>query len=344
LQLEETILDSMYTATTRFKELGIYAGNSTLTAADRGTIATEVEELTEYMASLMNTQDSLGEYIFAGSKGGTEPYEQLGDGSYQYNGDDGQRQIQVGSNLYIPSNDSGNYLFEAVEGRLQVDMKGESVSSGSAFITIPSASVTFTTAFEDTAHESAFVEKTKGLGELTVSITNDGTNNTYKIMDSSGNELVPDTAFNDGDTIEYEGLGFDLAALPSGPDTSEITLDIYPEQMNILDVAQNFSSALRNTDGEELTEALATTLDQFKQSSDRNLEATAALGTRLSSIEKITDTNADFKLFTQTALSDLVDADLADVISRYSLEETTLEASQAIFGRITSLSLFDYIN
>ena len=114
--------------------------------------------------------------------------------------------------------------------------------------------------------------------------------------------------------------------------------------MNILDVAQNFSSALRNEEGENLNEILATTLGQFKQSADRNLEATSALGTRLSSIEKITNSNADFKLFTQTALSELVDSDLAEVLSQYALEETALKASQALFGRITSLSLFNYIN
>ncbi|WP_246283309.1 flagellar hook-associated protein FlgL [Neptunomonas phycophila] len=343
LQLEETILDSMYTATTRFKELGIYAGNSTLTSADRATIATEVEELTEYMASLMNTQDSLGEYIFAGSKGGTQPYEQLGDGSYQYNGDDGQRHIQVGTNLYIPSNDSGSYLFEAVEGRLEVGMTGASVSAGSPFLTVPPAGATFSTAFEDTDKEAAFLEVTKGLGDLTVTISHDGTNSNFSITDSSGTSLAGGV-FNDGDTIEYEGLAFDLAALsPGDPDTS-ITLDIAPEQMNILDVAQNFSTALRNVEGEELNEILATTLNQFEQAADRNLEATSALGTRLSSIEKITDSNADFKLFTQTALSSLVDADLTEVLSQYALEETALQASQALFGRITSLSLFDYIN
>lgn len=343
LQLEETILDSMYTATTRFKELGIYAGNSTLTSADRATIATEVEELTEYMASLMNTQDSLGEYIFAGSKGGTQPYEQLGDGSYQYNGDDGQRHIQVGTNLYIPSNDSGSYLFEAVEGRLEVGMTGASVSAGSPFLTVPPAGATFSTAFEDTDKEAAFLEATIGLGDLTVTISHDGTNSNYSITDSSGTSLAGGV-FNDGDTIEYEGLAFDLAALsPGDPDTS-ITLDIAPEQMNILDVAQNFSTALRNVEGEELNEILATTLNQFEQAADRNLEATSALGTRLSSIEKITDSNADFKLFTQTALSSLVDADLTEVLSQYALEETALQASQALFGRITSLSLFDYIN
>ncbi|MFY0655913.1 MAG: flagellar hook-associated protein 3, partial [Neptunomonas phycophila] len=163
------------------------------------------------------------------------------------------------------------------------------------------------------------------------------------ITDSSGTSLAGGV-FNDGDTIEYEGLAFDLAALsPGDPDTS-ITLDIAPEQMNILDVAQNFSTALRNVEGEELNEILATTLNQFEQAADRNLEATSALGTRLSSIEKITDSNADFKLFTQTALSSLVDADLTEVLSQYALEETALQASQALFGRITSLSLFDYIN
>jgi flagellar hook-associated protein 3 FlgL len=347
LEMEESILDGVYSATTRLKELTIYAGNGTLSSADRETIAQEVDELTEYVAGLMNTQDSLGEFLFAGSKGGTQPYEQLADGTYQYNGDDGQRNIQVGTQLYVASNDSGSYLFESVEGRLQANLTGESVAAGNSFMTIPSASAEYTSDFESIDEEERFKEATKGLGDLTVTVNNDGAGAlTYSIADSAGNVVVPATSYNDGDTVEFNGLQFDLAGLPTtgSAEQSELTLSVEPERMNILDVAQNLSNTLRTESGETLTESLALTLDYFEQSGDRVLEATATLGTRLSSIEQITSTNDDFKLFTQTAISQLEDADLAEVLSLYALEETTMQASQAVFGRVSQLSLFDYIN
>jgi flagellar hook-associated protein 3 FlgL len=347
LEMEESILDGVYSATTRLKELTIYAGNGTLSSADRETIAQEVDELTEYVAGLMNTQDSLGEFLFAGSKGGTQPYEQLADGTYQYNGDDGQRNIQVGTQLYVASNDSGSYLFESVEGRLQANLTGESVAAGNSFMTIPSASAEYTSDFESIDEEDRFKEATKGLGDLTVTVNNDGAGAlTYSIADSAGNVVVPATSYNDGDTVEFNGLQFDLAGLPTtgSAEQSELTLSVEPERMNILDVAQNLSNTLRTESGETLTESLALTLDYFEQSGDRVLEATATLGTRLSSIEQITSTNDDFKLFTQTAISQLEDADLAEVLSLYALEETTMQASQAVFGRVSQLSLFDYIN
>ena len=58
----------------------------------------------------------------------------------------------------------------------------------------------------------------------------------------------------------------------------------------------------------------------------------------------MSSSNLDFKLFTESAISSLVDADLASAISLFKLEEATLSAAQATFGRVSALSLFNYIN
>ena len=122
LEQEDSILDSINIATDRMRELTISAGSDTINDADRATIAQELDQLVEYVAGLMNTQDAQGEYLFAGNKGGEAPYVKQGDGSYEYVGDDGQRLIQVGSDLFVPSNDSGEALFESIEGPLQIEI------------------------------------------------------------------------------------------------------------------------------------------------------------------------------------------------------------------------------
>ena len=48
-------------------------------------------------------------------------------------------------------------------------------------------------------------------------------------------------------------------------------------------------------------------------------------------------------LVTRSTLSTLRDTDLAQAISQLTLEQTTLDAAQAVFARITSSSLFNFL-
>ncbi len=360
LELEETILDDINIAINRMRELTLNAANGTLADQDRKTISNELTQLTGYVAGLMNTQDSQGEYLFAGSQGSTKPYE-LVNGRYEYQGDDGQRQIQVGSDLYMPSNDSGTYLFESVDDRLDVAFTGLTPSNGVSFATLQQQPPL--NAFLTPEAEASFKEATQGLGDLVIEYTPPilpATAGTFDVRDSGGNTLL--SGLSAGANSLY-GLSIDLtepaqpvAPVPSTPayvkelaDTNTITVTVSAEKKNILDVAMDLAEGLAKPVGsqaerDELSELVATSLDQFKQASDRNNEAVATLGSRLSSLEFMSSSNLDFKLFTESALSSLVDADLASVISQFKLEEATLSAAQATFGRVSSLSLFNYIN
>jgi len=63
---EETALNSTSDVMFRMKELSVQAANDTLGAADRKTIALEMTELRNQILSLANSQDSNGNYLFAG--------------------------------------------------------------------------------------------------------------------------------------------------------------------------------------------------------------------------------------------------------------------------------------
>lgn len=118
LDLEETHLDSMNTAMDRLREIAVEAGDGTNNDANLKTLSTEIRSIVDQLAGYMNSQDVQGEYIFAGNKGFTQPYTLDANSRYTYNGDDGQRNIQVASNLYVSSGDSGQQLFESVRGDL----------------------------------------------------------------------------------------------------------------------------------------------------------------------------------------------------------------------------------
>jgi flagellar hook-associated protein 3 FlgL len=345
LELEDTILSDINIAVDRMRELAVQAGNGVLGDQDRASISSELYQLTDYVAGLMNTQDSEGEYLFAGSKGSTQPYVASGDGSYEYMGDDGQRMIQVGSSLYVASNDSGQYLFESVEGPLEVNLTGQAVSNGNSFIA--------EAGFANEAAEEAFSKATDGLGDLSVTIEETTLGNySYTIKDSGGNTL-DSAAFVSGDTVEYEGLTFELDRTPTmvSADSDENTMVISTssERKNILEVATDLASVLAKPvesaeDQTALNEAVATGISQFEEGAEQMLAARSTLGSRLQTLEYATSSNLDFQLITESTLSSLEDASLDEVISQFKLEEITLEAAQATFGQVTSLSLFNYIS
>jgi len=62
----------------------------------------------------MNTRNARGEYLFSGFQGKTQPFVRDGAGSYSYQGDEGQRKLQIASSLNIAISDSGKSIFENV--------------------------------------------------------------------------------------------------------------------------------------------------------------------------------------------------------------------------------------
>ncbi len=355
LELEDSILGDINTATDRMRELTIKAGGATLNDQDRLSISRELTQLTEYIAGLMNTQDSEGEYLFAGSKGTTKPYEALANGRYQYNGDEGQRSIQVGTELYVPSNDSGKYLFDAVDDRLEINLTGQAVYNAELAASDPFIRLA---EFPTLAAETQFAEATEGLGDITLTVTGAAPAFQYSVHDSGGNPVkdnngvdIVNIAAGDLSVAPFEvnllGMTFELHE-PADMAANSITLTVSAEKKNLLDVATDLAELLAtpiesSAQRTELSEGIATALDQFGQAANRNIEARATLGSRLGTLESISSSNLDFQLFTKTALSSLEDGDMAEIITKFKLEEATLQAAQATFGRVSQLSLFNYL-
>ena len=111
LKLEEATLSSITDNLTRLQELTVNAGGGTLTQTDRQAISSEINQLEKSLASLFNTRDPNGEFIFAGFKGKNPPFEQQANGRYAYKGDEGQRFLSIGDTTNVATGDSGKSLF-----------------------------------------------------------------------------------------------------------------------------------------------------------------------------------------------------------------------------------------
>ena len=111
LQQEENALSDGIDIMQRIRELTVQAGNGTLTAVDRQSIASEMRERLNQLATAANTQDPSGEFIFSGFKGTTQAFVQDASGHWVYQGDEGQRALEVDEGVNLKIGDHGKGLF-----------------------------------------------------------------------------------------------------------------------------------------------------------------------------------------------------------------------------------------
>lgn len=114
LGLEDSTLRGMTDALQRARELAVQANNDTLSAGDRRGLAQEVRQILDQVQGLANTRDASGEYIFAGFQTQRLPFTTDGVGTFTYNGDQGQRKLQIGPARQVAISDSGMDLFMKV--------------------------------------------------------------------------------------------------------------------------------------------------------------------------------------------------------------------------------------
>jgi len=127
LKAEETALNSTSDVMYRMKELAVQAANDTLGAADRKTISLEMTELRNQMLSLANSQDSNGNYLFAGSRVSQMPFAPDAKGVLVYKGDQARMVVGVGDNRRMNQNIPGSDAFTNV---VRDDGKGGRIGIG----------------------------------------------------------------------------------------------------------------------------------------------------------------------------------------------------------------------
>ena len=116
LDLEDTMLDSAADLIGQIRDMAIQAGSPSLSDSARQSIGTSVRALYDNLMAIANRTDGAGDYMFSGFQGRTKPF--AGDidtlnagGDITYNGDDGQRNIQISPDRYVAVSDAGSDIF-----------------------------------------------------------------------------------------------------------------------------------------------------------------------------------------------------------------------------------------
>ncbi|WOX51104.1 flagellar hook-associated protein FlgL [Aeromonas sp. CD] len=326
---EETVLTALNTAMTSAQTLIQKANDSAVGYEDRQAIASELEGLQKQMFDLMNSKNSQGEYIFGGNQSKTQPFIQDASGNYVFQGDTGQRNIQVSPTVQIPANDSGFNLFEIVPTR-------RTSSAGSANIQVGVADQGNFDSFYRNNYDPSLASN-----QYTVN-TIAGTPDTYEIRDGGG-ALLQSGDYVAGNKIPFNGLELTLS-LPAGGAAQNFVLDP-PQNNNILDGMSDFITALRDPnitpDTFQLKVADATAhMKNARLNVDQGL---GEIGGRMNGLEQVMGSNEGLSTLNQQARAKVSEADLYEVIATLSKEDAALSATQLSFSKISKLTLFDYI-
>lgn len=112
LNTANSTLDSVTTLLQRAVSLGVEGAGGTMNQTDLDSIAQEVSDIQNQVLALANTSYA-GQYLFAGTATGTQPYvaDPSNSGQIDYVGNSNQNQVQIGTGLSVAANLPGSSIF-----------------------------------------------------------------------------------------------------------------------------------------------------------------------------------------------------------------------------------------
>ncbi|AIY64941.1 flagellar hook-associated protein FlgL [Pseudoalteromonas piratica] len=335
LQTEESVLQNIKTSLQRGYQLTVQAGNGALSEQDRETIAEEMKSIQATLYDLMNSKSEDGKFIFSGFQDSNQTYVFNGaTGTYDYQGDQGNHEMQLAVGVTLRSSDNGIDAFENVDERLNVNTNTPTVGGG---ITGGSVYVKEQAQF-DSFHKANYDPLVPANNNLQVTVTA-GIPDTYAI--TLGGTPVGGGNFTN-DTIKFQGMEINLAGV--APGTADFSL-APPEKKNMLNTLEELITGLTNPglSNDAYQEYLADGMVGITNAQNQVSITQANLGGRINVAERLLGSTADININHKESKAKLVELDMAEAITELTKEETALQASQATFGRLTQLSLFDYI-
>lgn len=316
--------------------IAVNAGNAALSDTDRAAFATELQGRLDDLLGLANSADGAGGYLFSGFKSNTLPFTKTATGA-QYNGDQGERKLQVGSSRQVAISDSGSSIFEN-----NVTGNGTFVTAATAGNTgagiVSSGSVTNQAAL--TGHNYQISFAVSGTPAVT----------TYSVLDQTTGLPPPGAPaplpYQSGQQITFDGMAFDIKGVPANGDS----FSVQPSQkQSLFETLTDMIAVLRTpatgaTGQANLTNGLNKAHENLGAALDNVLSVRASVGSRMKELDTLDSAGDDLNVQYSATLKDLQDLDVVAAISQFTQQQFALEAAQKSFKTLSGLSLFNFIS
>ena len=345
LQLESATLQSVTTLVSQARQLAVQMNNGTVSSQDLQNAAATMQGYVQQLAQYANTQDGQGNYLFAGSKSGAQPFVIQADGSVQYQGDGGQNQLALGPNLNTAIGDPGNALFmNARAGNGTFSVNAASSNTGGA------------TAGPGTVNNTALAQQTLQVDgtQYQISFSGSGGSMTYSVASGTGGAFsaspVASGSFTPGMSISLPpgntpAITVPIVGTPASGDSFTIGAAA-PQSLfqTFQSLAQAFSASAQASGANALrAQSISNALASLDQNQTNLLSAQASIGSRLQQVQAVQTQNSSLTLQLQTQQTQLTSINYPQVITEYQSSLTALQAAQKAFTQVQGLSLFQYL-
>jgi len=351
LNQEEATLNSVTNILQRVREITLQAGNGALDSSARQALAQELTEREDELFGLFNSRNARGEYLFGGFQSQTPPFVRNPDATYSYEGDQGQRSIQIAGSKQLAINDNGKDLFVDVGNVNRVVTEANAVNTGNARVSL--GVVEDKKAYDTQFYPNNTLSITIGAGGTSYEIYGDANpavllaSGTIEPNDNKSQQIrVAGVVVNlDGDLNAADEFSITRgAALPPG----DPRIADSGEKRSILQNIAFLRATLENTgnsteDKLVRRDKLAVSLENIDNAMNSVLSVQTSIGARLNVIESTGDENAEVSLINTKVQAELSELDYAEALSRLSMESIVLQAAQQSYVKISGLSLFNFL-
>ena len=327
LQLQESVLASSGNALQRVRELVIQANNATQSNASRAAIGDEINNLTDELVQLANTKNASGEYIFSGYNSRTPAFTRSGTG-FEFQGDQGQRLLQVSEGSQLSVRDNGQDIFEGMttgDGRFLLLSPATNAGSGLVKMTSRTDSTldNYTVTFSQAAPGDPVL---------------------YSVVGAESGAVATGT-YDSGAAIGFNGITLEVEGAIANGDSYQVNRS---GRQSVFQSVQAVASALNTPNdtsaaASKLVNDLGQALNTVDQAMEHLQSRRIIVGNRLQSLDTRIDYNADQRIRIEKQVSEIQDLDFAEAVSRLNLQSTALQAAQQAYVKIQGLSLFTFL-
>lgn len=325
--LQETSFQSAVNVLQSLKQSFIQANNGVLNEQDLASLAAVTENGLEQLLDIANSKDDTGGFIFSGFQTNQQPFVRQINGSVNYSGDSGVRELSIASNVDVDLNQPGDKAFLNVTNPTG-DFKANYLANTSG-ISLESAVVQNRGAYNPAGNPYTF--NFTSATDLTVT-------------DGSGTPVFTTNSYAAGQTITFNGLEVELSGNPLPGDSFELQPEENVSVFDTVNDAINWikqgttpaNSAQHNVDYDDILARLGESINHLVA---RQAEA----GTNRQLIDIQSNIHKDNELTLESSRSDVEDLDFAKAVSDFQQSQTALQAAQQTFVQVRELTLFNYI-
>ena len=348
--LSEGVLQGVTTLMQNIQTTAISAGNPGFANSDRKILATTLQDNLDHLITMANTKDAVGNYLFSGFKGSTQAFVNTPTG-VQYNGDDGQRLIQVSASRQLAASDSGADIFMRIKNGngtfvTQPDPTSNAGAGNLGSGVIASGSLTAPLPTAAQLENKYTVSFTVAANVTTYTVT--GTDAAGAPIAAGTAGLPPaNTPYVSGQAISFNGIQFDIQGAPANGDQFNIspssnesvfkTISDFIAVLNTPTIPGNLASHAM------LSAGINHVLDGLNNSLNNVLTTRASLGSRLNELDSLKATGSDLGNQFKQTLSQLQDVDYNKAITDLTQQQTMLQAAQKSFLQVQNLSMFNFM-